>query len=107
MTVEATGEVYARSPRALWRDTGRHVLALLSGSPGHRPVLLSGVAVRLWRALEDPGELDVLAARLRLDEGRPSSRAEVASTVADMRAYGLVATTPEAGRDEPDAPIGR
>jgi hypothetical protein len=102
----ANETAYTRSSRVLWRDTGSHVLALLSGSPGRRPVLLTGGAVMLWRALEDPGELDALVARLRVDDAGPPSRAEVASTMSDLRAHGLVVITPETGGHDADATFG-
>jgi hypothetical protein len=107
VTPHPADEVYSRSPRALWRDTGTHVLALVRGTVEHQPVLLAGGAVLLWRALEQPGDLDELTERLRPDRTDPPRQAEVASAVADLRAHGLVLTAPEAGRDDADATISR
>jgi hypothetical protein len=96
VTLHPTGEVYARSPRALWRDTGVHVLALVPGATEERMVLLAGGAVLLWRALDQPGDLDTLTRRLLLEHVEPPHRAEVTSTVADLHSRGLVVTVPGA-----------
>ena len=80
---------FTRQSGALWRDTGRHVLALPSAERAVVVVLGGGGAV-LWRLLEEPLRLTEVMSRLQTSEGAAPAEAEVLACLDDLVQRGLV-----------------
>lgn len=81
---------YQRSDRALWRDTGQHVVVLTTGNRKDVAVLGGGSAA-LWRLLQRRLSLSEIVASLVCEQGgQQSAENDVADAVNALVARGLV-----------------
>lgn len=80
---------YGRASSALWRDTGRHVVAH-GGLPGGRVHVLGGGGALLWRMLEQSATLAEILDALTAAGGSVPPNDEVAGCLDALVACGLL-----------------
>jgi hypothetical protein len=94
VTSLATRLRYRRSPGALWRDTGEHVVVLLHDGPSDVKVIGGGGAL-LWRLLDEPATTAELMAEFQKLGGSPPSPAEIEGCLSDLADQQLLQTIEE------------
>jgi hypothetical protein len=89
VTTTASALRYERSPRVLWRDTGRRVVCLPAGRQ-HEVSVLGGASAELWRRLAAPSTLAELAETFVDETGGRPAVADIRSAVEPLLARDLV-----------------
>jgi hypothetical protein len=84
---------YRRAAGVVWRDLEDEALV---GRPGHGIERLAGAAFAVWTALETPGTVRELVARLgaEADGGGAAAEEQVQSALALLERDGLVSPEP-------------
>lgn len=94
MNLTTTDRCFTRRTGTLWRDTGRHVLALPE-SDGADVVVLGGGSAVLWRLLERPQSLPGILRRLAEAGGDAPTEDDVRACLDDLVTRSLIDCDPE------------